>query len=491
VHRWFNCGGKYTAPLCWQSCNSILRYLAAFYHMQWETIFTSQRIGVTKPTEGPRSGFQRDYDRLIFSSAFRRLQNKTQVFPLPGSTFVHNRLTHSLEVASVGRSLGSIVGKQISDELADKTADSYEFYRYELANVIAAGCLAHDIGNPAFGHSGEKAISAYFIDNSNTIIDGQPLRSFFSDREWADICNFEGNANAFRLITHTFKGRLQGGLGLTYTTIASILKYPCEATGIDKQWKHRKKYGFFQSEKEAMIAIAEKLGMHREDGDVLSYKRHPFVYLVEAADDICYRVIDLEDAHRLGILSHELVKDAYMHLFTSINREGETEERILSTYNKIGDQNEKISFLRAKAINIVTHTAAEVFWNNRQAILDGTFNDTLIDHIETRTGAFEKIMDISIEKIYNHDSVLEIEIAGYNVMSELLALFVPALLKQKTSHKDEKIRKLFPLQYREFEDASQPYDKVMNALDIISGMTDLYATELYRKLKGIDIPQHQ
>jgi dGTP triphosphohydrolase len=170
------------------------------FNMNWETIFTTQRIGQEKESARPRSGFQRDFDRLIFSSAFRRLQNKTQVFPLPGSTFVHNRLTHSLEVASVGRSLGSIVGEKISSEISDKSSDSYEFYRHELANVIAAGCLAHDIGNPAFGHSGEKAISAYFINNARAVIEGKELQSFFTEKEWADISNFEGNANAYPYI---------------------------------------------------------------------------------------------------------------------------------------------------------------------------------------------------------------------------------------------------------------------------------------------------
>jgi dGTPase len=459
--------------------------------MNWETIFTTQRIGQEKESPGPRSGFQRDFDRLIFSSAFRRLQNKTQVFPLPGSTFVHNRLTHSLEVASVGRSLGSIVGRKISDEIADKSGDSYEFYRYELSNVIAAGCLAHDIGNPAFGHSGEKAISAYFIDNASTKIDGTSLKEFFTDRQWADISNFEGNANAIRILTHTFKGRLIGGLGLTYTTIASILKYPCEASALNKQFKHRKKYGFFQSEANAIHKIADKLGMQREEGEAISYVRHPFVYLVEAADDICYRIIDMEDAHRLGILPHELVKDSFLHVINSLNAEGENEAKTLDIYGRIEDLNEKISYLRAKAINLLTLKAAEVFWENRNSILNGSFNDTLLDNIENTCGAFKEVMKISNDKIYNHDTVLEIEIAGYNVMSELLTLFVPALLKQRPDHKDLKILKLFPLQFREFENTTLPYEKILNAFDLISGMTDLYATELYKKLKGIDIPQHR
>ncbi|WP_207493361.1 dGTP triphosphohydrolase [Aridibaculum aurantiacum] len=459
--------------------------------MKWETIFTTQRVGHNKVSQEPRSGFQQDFDRLVFSSAFRRLQNKTQVFPLPGSTFVHNRLTHSLEVASVGRSLGSIVGKKISEEIADKSSDSYEFYRYELANVIAAGCLAHDIGNPAFGHSGEKAISAYFVDNAGVVFDGKPLQEHFTEKEWADICKFEGNANAFRLLTRTFKGRLQAGVGLTFTTIASILKYPCEATAMDKKFKHRKKYGFFQAEKDVLVNIAEKLGMIREGGDDVCFKRHPFVYLVEAADDICYRIIDLEDAHRLGILPHQLVKDSLFTVISRLGREGADVNRMEEIYNKIGDQNEKISFLRARAINILTQTAAEVFLENKEAILSGNFNDTLLDNIDDRTGAFDELLKLSIEKIYNHESVLEIEIAGYNVMSELLGLFVPAVLAAKPGHKQMKIRKLFPMQYSGFEDTDNAYEKVMNVLDTISGMTDLYATEFYRKLKGIEIPQHR
>ena len=459
--------------------------------MNWETIFTIQRIGQQKESAGPRSGFQKDFDRIIFSSAFRRLQNKTQVFPLPGSTFVHNRLTHSLEVASVGRSLGSMVGDKLSREIGDKSSDSYEFYRYELSNVIAAGCLAHDIGNPAFGHSGEKAISSYFINNASSTIDGTELRLFFNDKEWADLSNFEGNANAIRILTHVFKGRLTAGLGLTYTTIASIIKYPCEAAGLNKQYTHRKKFGFFQSEMKAICDITEKLAMQREEGETVVYKRHPFVYLVEAADDICYSIIDMEDAHRLGILTHELVKESFFHVINCLDANVKYQKRTTETYNKIGDVNEKISFLRARAINLLTTKAAEVFWENRQQILEGTFNDTLLDNIERNWGALEEVMNISNEKIYNHDTVLEIEIAGYNVMSELLGLFVPALLKQNPNHKDKKVLKLFPVQFREFEETELAYQKVLNAFDFISGMTDLYATEMYRKLKGVDIPQHR
>lgn len=458
--------------------------------MDFASIYTSKRVGSDKTPTGPRSGFQRDYDRLIFSSAFRRLQNKTQVFPLPETAFVHNRLTHSLEVASVGRSLGKISGEKIAALYKGRDEEVYEFYKYELANVIAAGCLAHDIGNPAFGHSGEKAISAYFLDNAEQKIDGRELRSFFNELEWMDISNFEGNANAVRILTHSFRGRFKGGFGLTYTTVASILKYPCESVALDKQFKHRKKYGFFQSEKETVKAIAEELQMIPESNDPLIFKRHPYVYLVEAADDICYRVVDMEDAHRLGIVSRQEVVTLFMDVIESINRKEENKDKIYKYYRDIEDVNEGIAFLRAKLINVLTMQAADVFWNNREFILEGNFNNTLIDQIEEACLPLKTINKVSVEKIYQHDTVIQIELSGYNVMSELLQLFIPALIKERPSHKEQKVLKLFPYQFTEFELVSSKYERVMSALDFLSGMTDTYATELYRRLKGIVIPQH-
>ena len=458
--------------------------------MQFEHIYTHRRVGSDKIPNGHRSGFQRDFDRLIFSSAFRRLQNKTQVFPLPGTAFVHNRLTHSLEVASVGRSLGKMVGERIAEGFQATNTNAYEFYRYELANVIAAGCLAHDIGNPAFGHSGEKAISAYFIDHAEELLEGQSLRSRFTEKEWADLCHFEGNANAVRILTHSFRGRFKGGFGLTYTTLASILKYPCESIAVDKSWKHRKKFGFFQSETETIHQLAEELQMIPESKDPVIYKRHPFVYLVEAADDICYSIVDMEDAQRLGILPAEEVKDAFMQVIRNINRRDENPDKILGYYHDIKDPNEAIAFLRAKVINILANQAADVFMENTDKILEGSFNDTLIDNIQNECGAMRTVQEISVNRIYNHDTVLQIEIAGYNVMSELLQLFIPALLKTKPSHKEIKILRLFPYQFTEFEETDSQYLKVLNALDHLSGMTDEYATEMYRRLKGIVIPHH-
>ena len=458
--------------------------------MQFDAIYTDKRVGSDKIPTGPRSGFQRDFDRLIFSSAFRRLQNKTQVFPLPGTAFVHNRLTHSLEVASVGRSLGKMIGEPISQQYKSTNDDAYEFYRYELPNVIAAGCLAHDIGNPAFGHSGEKAISAFFIDNADNSIEGVPLQQFFTPAQWSDLCAFEGNANAVRILTHAFRGRFKGGFGLTYTTIASILKYPCESAAVDKAFRHRKKYGFFQTEKETVLKIAADLQMIEESNAPIIYKRHPFVYLVEAADDICYNIVDIEDAHRLDILQKSEVVDAFMGVLQKLSFNQKDADRTYNYFKDIEDTNEGIAFLRARVINSLAVTATEVFLDNKAAILSGGFNDTLLDNIEQSTGALKEVQQISVEKIYGHDTVIQIEIAGFNVMSELLQLFIPALLKKKPSHKEQKVLKLFPYQFTEFEQTESAYEKVMNALDFLSGMTDEYATEIYRRLKGIVIPHH-
>lgn len=458
--------------------------------MQFETLFTEKRVGSDKITPGTRSGFQRDFDRLIFSSAFRRLQNKTQVFPLPGTAFVHNRLTHSLEVASVGRSLGKMVGERLSAAFKSTNEEAYEFYRYELSNVVAAGCLAHDIGNPAFGHSGEKAISAYFIENATTNIDGQPLKNYFTEREWQDLCTFEGNANAVRVLTHSFRGRFRGGFGLTYTTIASILKYPCESVAVNKAFKHRKKWGFFSTEQQTVQAIASELGMIQESEAPLIYKRHPFVYLVEAADDICYSIVDMEDAHRLHILETDVVADALLQVLHRLDPAEKESGKTYGYFKKMEDANEAIAFLRARVINLLTHCATDVFLENTAAILAGTFNDTLIDNINTSCGALKQVQQLSIEKIYSHDTVIQVEIAGYNVMSELLQLFVPPLLRQKPTHKEANVLKLIPYQFTEFEAAGSKYEKVLSALDFISGMTDEYATELYRRVKGIVIPRH-
>lgn len=455
--------------------------------MNWETCFTEKRTGVDHHKSGNRTEYQRDFDRIIFASSFRRLQDKTQIFPLPGNKFVHNRLTHSLEVASVGRSLGNIIGNHIAHNFVPADSDAFHFYQADLPWVVAAACLAHDIGNPAFGHSGEKAISSYFIDCADTKIGEGTLRSYFDSKQWTDLTTFEGNANALRILTHQFNGRSKGGLRLTYPTLASILKYPCESSAVSKAYKHRKKYGFFQSEKETFVDIVEQLGMLKEENDDIIYQRHPYVYLVEAADDICYRIIDMEDAHRLNIIPKSVIANAFLSIMDSIGRKEDDMTQIQKTYNSIQDDNDSIAYLRAKSINTLTLESCDVFIQNADAILNGEFNDTLIDNIETRCGALKEVIDISVDQIYNYHPVVEVEIAGYNVLHKLLSTFIPTVLKKELLPIEKKTYRLIPNQF--LSDGSE-YDRVLGIVDFISGMTDSYAMDLFRKTTGVEFSNH-
>jgi dGTPase len=453
--------------------------------MDFKNLFSDKRTGKEKNFEGIRSEYQRDFDRLIFSSAFRRLQNKTQVFPLPGSTFVHNRLTHSLEVSTVGRSLGKIAGEHVANNYCSNDKKATEFYKYELHNVIAAACLAHDIGNPAFGHSGESAISNFFTSTSDLV-------TLFSPEQWADLTTFEGNANALRILTHQLTGNLPGGQRMTYTTLATILKYPCESTGSNDTFKHLKKYGFFQTEKNQFEEIVKHFSLIQESSSPLQYCRHPFVYLLEAADDITYTIIDFEDAHGLGILGYQQIYDNFHSVITCINRKEDDLDEIEKKVHEISNDNEKIAYLRSRSINSLILEASDIFIENITAILTGKFNSTLIEELKKGCSAFSNIEAISYKKIYNHQTVVEIELAGYNVMYELLELMIPAVLaEQKERDKlKKKVITLIPEQFGPFTDKSTPYLKCMGVIDYVSGMTDLYATELYRKIKGIEIGKH-
>jgi dGTPase len=433
-----------------------------------------------------RSNFQRDYDRLIFSSAFRRLQNKTQVFPLPGNSFVHNRLTHSLEVASVGRSLGGIIGEQIAQgkEVSDDIGAAL-FYKYDLSYVIASACLAHDIGNPPFGHSGEKAISNYFLENENKLINSKKMRDFFDLHEWSDITNFEGNANAFHLLTYNYNGKLEHGHQLTLTTLASILKYPCSSIEVDKNIVHKKKYGYFKSDKAKFDNVVQHTNMM--NNGVIG--RHPFVYLVEAADDICYRIIDFEDAHRIGIVDTNTIEDLLRETIKDLSTKQASElKKIDARLKSVQDKNEIISYLRAKTISSLIKRAAQEFLDNSDHIVNGNWTSTLLDYVTKQSQGLAAINTISIEKIYNHASVVNVEIAGYKVISELLDTYVTATLSERPTALQKKALSLIPPQFHR-QNAS-PYERVLNILDYIAGMTDGYATEIYQNFMGIEIARH-
>ncbi|MCE7041056.1 deoxyguanosinetriphosphate triphosphohydrolase [Dyadobacter sp. CY312] len=444
--------------------------------MKWEKLLSAKRWGsedkYIEDQAEARSEFQRDYDRLIFSSPFRRLQNKTQVFPLPGSVFVHNRLTHSLEVASVGRSLGRIFYNKLKKE--DPGIDERLPLISEVGNIVAAACLAHDLGNPAFGHSGEAAISHYFTDDHGLI-----YKDKVTEAQWEDLIHFEGNANAFRILTHPYAGKGYGSFALTYSTLASIAKYPCESqAGHDKSKIYTKKYGFFQSEQVGFQKIATDLGLAKVQDSPLTYKRHPLVYLVEAADDICYNIIDLEDAHRLKILSYSDVEGLLLKLCN--------DPKLPARLTEIEDDDAKISLLRAKGISVLISACSELFYKEQERILSGDFNYSLIEQIdEPYRSVMQEIRNISVKKIYNYASVVQIEVAGYKVMGGLLEEFVPAYLNNN-SHYSKKLVDLIPKQF--ITKNTDEYSKIQTVLDFVSGMTDLYAVELFRKIKGISFP---
>ncbi len=466
------------------SCQN-LELLVYFWvmNMTWLNCFTPDRYGMERETKNIRSGYERDYDRIVFSSAFRRLQNKTQVFPLPEHVFVHNRLTHSLETVSVGRSLGQIVGERLAEmPEINQNEQAHDFYRNQLKNVISAACLAHDLGNPAFGHSGEEAISKFFKDHQSSFEDR------FTQAQWQDLIRFEGNANALRVLTRKFHGRLEGGFRLTYPTLASILKYPCESTATDKkQGKHRSKYGFFQSDKEAFLDIVTRLHLKLDQDKPLSYHRHPFVYLVEAADDICYSIVDYEDAHRLGILSFEEVREDLLRLIEAGGEKLSKLNAVLEGLDR--DKNESVAYLRAKAINYMVIACAEVFIKHHDSILKGEFKGSLISKVNDAQEALAVIGEKSVSRIYNHESVLKIELAGFKIMSGLIEDLVEAALssgaRQQNRHK--KLLALIPVQFM-ISDQDNDYEKIMSILDFASGMTDNYALELYRNLRGISVP---
>ncbi len=460
--------------------------------MNWQSLYTTQRTGgkerTTANPDPVRNSFLRDYDRIIFSSGFRRLQNKTQVFPLPGAIFVHNRLTHSLEVASVGRSLGKAVGDMIAAKYAGEDENFKEFYRYELASVIASACLAHDIGNPPFGHSGEDAIRAFFNELEGE--DKKIIHGALTPNQRRDFEYFEGNSNALRTLTHSFNEPEPGGYKLTYTTLASLVKYPSSSTeGFDKNTGliATKKSGFFDSEIAVYTKIAQALGIPRKEGHEHVFARHPFVYLTEAADDICYRVIDLEDAHRLYIISLDTFKGLFLPFFD--NEEGYNSRAYLEKkLEGINDDNQKVQYIRARWIGLMTEKLATVFMEHEEQLLAGTLEKDLLKCLPaTQYELIKRINDFSVKYIYNYKAVAEIEIAGYNVIGGLLKEFVHAALHPDLN-KSGKVLKLVSSQFR-ITPGKDVYKNVQSLVDFIAGMTDLYAIELYRKITGITIPE--
>jgi dGTPase len=440
--------------------------------MEWSRLLSGKRLGVENYHERKheRTNFQRDYDRLIFSSPFRRLQNKTQVFPLPGSIFVHNRLTHSLEVSCVGRSLGKNIAAQLIRKYGQEENTDFS----EIDSIVSTACLAHDMGNPPFGHSGERAISAYFTDGKG---------KQFEDRvrgeggRWEDFLHFEGNANAMRLLTHPFRGRRQGGFALTYSTLASVVKYPFAST----QATSKGKFGFFQTEEDTFLRIAEELGIPVIDPNRAVYARYPLVYLVEAADDICYQIMDIEDAHKLRLLTKDEVLDLFLDFF-----EGKRLEAIKHTMEMVKDTNEQVAYLRSCIIGLLVDECTQEFLENERRFLAGAYDKPLIAGIGDRAEkAYRLCSEVAYEKIYISRDVVDIELAGYHIFGYLLETVIDAMMNPGHSYSKLLLSRV-PEQYDVY--AATTYGKIQCALDYISGMTDVYALDLYRKITGQSLP---
>ena len=443
--------------------------------MEWKQLISNKRFGQEhKHAErhDDRSEFKRDYDRLIFSSAFRRLQNKTQVFPLPGSIFVHNRLTHSLEVASVGMSIGN----DISRRVIKKQPDLKDTLVEEIGTIVSAACLAHDLGNPPFGHSGEKAIQTFFSEGP-----GLKIKPMVSSEFWDDITHFEGNANAFRILTHRFKGRRQGGFVMTYSMLASIVKYPFASSLAGNHGK----FGFFASEAESYRKIADELGISCKSapGEPLKYARHPLVYMVEAADDICYEIMDIEDSHKLKILSYAETEHLLLSFFDE-DIQQKIRQRIID--EELTDENEKVVYMRASVIGKLENECVAAFLAHEEEILAGTFEGSLIDHIsERQKKAYKECEKTSYSKIYQSKPVLDIELSGYQIMATLMEVFIEAAVSPSRFYSKQLLRRVSSQYDIENENLEE---RIMAVLDYISGMTDIYALDIYQKINGISLP---
>lgn len=441
--------------------------------MEWPRLVSSKRLGLERyhdPRSHSRSDFQRDYDRMIFSSPFRRLQNKTQVFPLPGSIFVHNRLTHSLEVSSVGRSMANVVAEELRKRYASQ---EWAKIFHHIGDITATACLCHDLGNPPFGHSGEKAISTFFSER-----EGRALESLLTPHQWSDLTHFEGNANSLRLLTHQFSGRRPGGFAMTYSALASIVKYPYISTRAGSKGK----FGFFSTELPVYRRVAGELGIPALDEEQTSFMRHPLVYIVEAADDICYQIMDIEDAHKLKILSH----DDTVELLTGF-LSPEQQERSRATLQRVSDPNEQVAYLRSSAIGVLTEACARTFLDREQEIMRGEMPGTLIGNLADRhvAEAYAVCSRTAFAQIYHAAEVVDVELAGHRIINYLLQRLIEAVCHPE-HYASRLILHKVPQQY---DIASADlFTRIQSVLDHISAMTDVYALDLFRKLDGSSLP---
>lgn len=443
--------------------------------MHWEQLLSLKKHGdkgkrLRSEEDAARLGFEVDYDRIIFSSAFRSLQDKTQVIPLSKTDFVHTRLTHSLEVSVVGRSLGRLVGKRILEKYPH-LQDIHGYQANDFGAIVAAAALAHDIGNPPFGHSGERAIGEYF-----SIGNGLRFKESLEAKEWQDLVDFEGNANGFSLLTASRPG-IEGGLRISYATLGAFMKYPKES--LPKKPTPAisdKKYGFFQSDRDFVADVAAELGMLSKGRGDMAYERHPLAFLVEAADDICYTIIDFEDGINLGLVSEDFALEYLIKLVKeSINT---------AKYNELTTKEDRISYLRALAIGSLINDAVNVFMEHEERILAGTFHAALTDKSRFKA-QMDDIIRISVKNIYQSREVVEKELVGYQIIQTLLDKFITALNNQaegRMSNYDKLIMRLLPERFRMEKEGL--YERLLHVCHYVSLLTDGNALELYQTING-------
>lgn len=440
--------------------------------MHWEQLLSLRKQGHTGKRirieeNETRLGFEVDYDRVIFSSAFRSLQDKTQVIPFSKTSFVHTRLTHSLEVSVVGRSLGRIVGKELLKKHPQlQSVHGYQFN--DFGAIVAAAALAHDIGNPPFGHSGEKAIGDYF-QNGN----GKRFKNQLTEKEYQDLVDFEGNANGFKILTESKNG-VEGGLRLTYATLGAFMKYPKQSLP-KKPTAHiaDKKFGVFQSDTDFFGEVVSELGLLNRENN--GFARHPLTFLVEAADDICYTIIDFEDGINLGLIEEEI---ALEYLINLVRNNLKTE-----VYSRLNTPQDRLAYLRAIAINTLIAEAATIFLDNEEEILKGTFSEALLDKSQYKA-QISDIIKVSVEKVYQSKEVMEKEIAGYNILSTLLDGFTTAYENHQNGnarHYDKLLLRMFEC---ELSKNQSVYHYLMECCSYVSRLTDGNALQIFQKIKG-------
>ncbi|WP_203257564.1 deoxyguanosinetriphosphate triphosphohydrolase [Hyunsoonleella ulvae] len=444
--------------------------------MNWEQLLSLKRFGDTnkrlrQEQDETRLGFEVDYDRIIFSQEFRSLQDKTQVIPLSETDFVHTRLTHSLEVSVVGRSLGRQVGQKVLEK-HPHLQNIHGYQANDFGAIVATAALAHDIGNPPFGHSGEKSIGEFFKTGK-----GNKYKDQLTDKEYQDLCDFEGNANGFKILTQSRAGR-EGGLRLSYATLGAFTKYPKESLP-KKPTQHiaDKKYGIFQSEKEAFIDVANELGLIKRNDAHLSYSRHPLAYLVEAADDICYTIIDFEDGINLGLIPEEYA----LEYLSKVIRQNIKPEN----YYALSNREDRIGYLRALAIGALIKDTVDIFMKHEDAILNGTFNSALLDKSKFEA-QINDIIKISIENIYQSEEVIGKEIAGYQIINKLLTVYTNAVnnsFNGTASNYDKLIIQQLPKTIN-FSEKSL-YQRLLSVCHYISLLSDSKAIQNFKKIEGI------